>query len=247
MPEPQISRIEGESNNGSRRFSLRQQIVIWLVSWLASLLIRIIGSTLRFTVVPEEEGISDGDRQVPPGIYCFWHRCVIPCAYRFRNLDAAIMISQSFDGELIARTASRMGYLPVRGSSSRGGAGALVSMRQTLEQGHPAAFTADGPRGPIYVAKQGPVALARLTGHKILCFHIAVERAWIVNSWDKMIIPKPFSRAVIYGSRTIQVPAHATSEQMEECHREMQAALDRCRVEAERRITRSHPEGSLPS
>ena len=237
MNQPATTEIQGESQSGSRRFSLRQRILLTLISWTAVLLIRLIGPTLKFEVVAEENVPADGYRYAPAGIYCFWHRCVIPGAWRFRNMQIAIMISRSFDGELISRIAGKLGFRPVRGSSSRGGAGALLAMREELDLGHPAVFTADGPRGPMYVAKPGPVLLAKKTGYKIVGFHIAVERAWILKSWDKMMIPKPFSRAVIYISSPLAVPADATGEQMESLHQEMQRRMERCTAGAEKAFT----------
>lgn len=227
---------QGESKSVSRHFSLRERILLSVISWAAALLIRIIGVTLRYSIVAEEGVLADGHRYAPAGIYCFWHRSVIPAAWRFRNMQIAIMISRSFDGELIARTVERLGFRPVRGSSSRGGAGALLAMREELELGHPAVFTADGPRGPIYVAKPGPIALAKKTGHKITAFYVAVERAWILNSWDKMIIPKPFSRALVYASSPFEVPADATDEQIEELRQRLDRTLEHCRREAEKRV-----------
>ena len=200
------------------------------------MLIRLIGSTLKFELVMEENDLTDGFRHVLPAIYCFWHRCVIAVAYRYRNMEMAIMISRSFDGELIARTARRLGCRPVRGSSSRGGVGALLSMRRELDSGHPAGFTADGPRGPMYVAKAGPVLLAKRTGYRIVGFHVAVERAWVLNSWDKMMIPKPFSRAVVYVSSPLEVPANAPDEQMESLHQQMQMMMERCTAGAEAKL-----------
>jgi lysophospholipid acyltransferase (LPLAT)-like uncharacterized protein len=228
--------IQGESQSGSRRFSLRQRILLTLISWAAVLLIRLIGPTLKIEIVKEENVAADGYRYIPTGIYCFWHRCVIPAAYHFRNMHIAIMISQSFDGEMISRIAAKLGFRPVRGSSSRGGTGALLGMREELEMGHPAVFTADGPRGPMYVAKPGPVLLAKRTGYPIVGFHIALERAWIVKSWDKMMIPKPFSRAVIYGGGPLSVPADATDEQMKTLHQQMQSMMERCVAGAEARL-----------
>ena len=146
------------------------------------------------------------------------------------------MTSRSFDGEYIARIIQKLGFIPVRGSSSRGAVGALLGMRQQLEQGHATVFTIDGPRGPRYVAKPGPVFLAKKTGVSINCFYVAVERAWILNSWDQMIIPKPFSHAAIYGSSPMYVPADATDEQMSSFHQQMQQALERCRLEAEKAV-----------
>ena len=143
------------------------------------------------------------------------------------------MTSRSFDGEYIARIIQKLGFVAVRGSSSRGAVGAVFGMRQQLEQGHGVVFTIDGPRGPRYVAKPGPVLLAKKTGVPISCFYVAVERAWILNSWDQMIIPKPFSRAAIYASSPIHVPADATDEQMSALHQQMQETLERCRMGAE--------------
>jgi hypothetical protein len=245
VDQPEQSELKGE--NGSRPFSLRERILLWLISWSAYLLIRLIGSTLRFIVTREEGCSADGDRYAPPGIYCFWHRAMIPAACRFRDMKVAIMISRSFDGECIARTVQKLGFRAVRGSSSRGAVGAMIGMRQELEQGHLAIFTADGPRGPIYVAKRGPLWLARKTGHKICCFHAAVERAWILSSWDRMMIPKPFSRVSLYGSSPLEVPLDATEEQMESLHQQMQASLDRCREQAESKFAKQSAPGNQRS
>jgi len=237
--QPAPSEVTSGSQNSSRSFSLRERILLILISWITVLLIRLIGPTLRFQAVVEEGSVTDETLYGPPGIYCFWHRCVIPAAYRFRNMGVSIMISRSFDGECIARIVQKLGFRPVRGSSSRGGVGALLAMRRELEMGQLAVFTADGPRGPMYVAKPGPLLLARITGHKIVCFHIAVERAWILNSWDKMIVPKPFSRAVIYVSSALEVPPDATDSEIKSLHQQMQATMERCAAGAEARLKES--------
>src|SRR5262249_44732021 len=150
-----------------------------------------------------------------------------------------IMISRSFDGECIARIVEKLGFQPVRGSSSRGGAGALMGMRQELELGHPAVFTADGPRGPLYVAKPGPVLVAQKTGYKICCFHVAVQRAWILKSWDRMMIPKPFSRASFYITSPLEVAQNAGDEELEVYRQKVQADLDRARQGAEAKLEQS--------
>ena len=94
----------------------------------------------------------------------------------------------------------------------------------------------DGPRGPRYVAKPGPVLLARATGAPMVAFHIAVEKAWTLNTWDKVMIPKPFSRALLRISRQIVVPADANDAGRKRFHAELQAALDRVREFAERDV-----------
>jgi lysophospholipid acyltransferase (LPLAT)-like uncharacterized protein len=152
----------------------------------------------------------------------------------------ALMISRSFDGEYIARIMKRLGYRPVRGSSSRGAVGALMGMRRELVEGYAAVFTIDGPRGPCYVAKPGPVMLAKKSGQPISCFYVAIDRAWILNSWDRMIIPKPFSRACGYFSSPMPVPAGASEEQMAALHQQMQETLERCRLSAEEQLAISN-------
>jgi lysophospholipid acyltransferase (LPLAT)-like uncharacterized protein len=240
MPERNVGSANGNqsgkdqtrSENNSRPFSLRQQLLLSLITWAGYLLIRLIGPTLRFQTAVEEGCLSNG-MSSPLGIYCFWHRCVIPVAYRYRDRKIAVMTSRSFDGEYIARIIKKFGFGAVRGSSSRGAVEALMGMKQELDRGNPVAFTIDGPRGPIYMAKPGPILLAKKTGHGIVCFHIAVERAWVLNSWDRMMIPKPFSRVAGWGSTTLRVPADATEQEITDLHQQMQAMLDRCRERAE--------------
>jgi lysophospholipid acyltransferase (LPLAT)-like uncharacterized protein len=222
-----------ESNERSlRTFSLRERLQLALITWAGYLFIRLIGPTLRFDVELEPAARSDG-LNADTGIWCFWHRSVIPAAWRFRKNRIGVMTSRSFDGEYIARIIGKLGFTAVRGSSSRGAVGALFGMRRELELGHPVAFTIDGPRGPRYVAKPGPVLLAKKTGFPIGCFFLAAERAWILNSWDRMIIPKPFSRVVLYVSSPIHVPEDAGDEQMTALHKQMQLALERCMERAE--------------
>ena len=134
-------------------------------------------------------------------VFAFWHRSLLACAHRFRGLDIAILISPSFDGELIARTVELLGFHAIRGSSSRGGAAGLRNMQLAYAAGHRCAFTADGPRGPVYVAKPrrgatGEHWWARRgdLGRVLPC---AAGAGWELKSWDRFLIPKPFSRVVL--------------------------------------------------
>lgn len=146
------------------------------------------------------------------------------------------MTSRSFDGEYIARIIEEFGFKAVRGSSSRGAVRALLGMHTVIEEGRIAAFTIDGPRGPVYVAKPGPVLLARNTGAPIRCFYVAPREAWVLNSWDRFLIPKPFTSVHVRWSRKIAVPRDASSEDMQRYHAEMQAALERVRLDAEAKV-----------
>jgi lysophospholipid acyltransferase (LPLAT)-like uncharacterized protein len=224
-----------KSETTSRSFSLRKRLQLFLITWAGYLVIRLICPTLRLRIEMEPDVPSDG-RHAEPIIWCFWHRCVIPASYHFRDNQIAVMTSRSFDGEYIARIIGKFGYSAVRGSSSRGAVGALIGMRRELELNHPVAFTIDGPRGPRYVAKPGPVLLAKKTGRPIGCFYVAVEKAWVLNSWDRMVIPKPFSPAVLYATSPIHVAADADDAQMTACHAQMQSGLERCMEKAEKMV-----------
>ena len=156
------------------------------------------------------------------------------------------MVSRSFDGEYIARTIEKLGFVALRGSSSRGGAKALLGLRSQLEQGNLVVFTIDGPRGPKYVAKPGPVLLSRASAVPMAAFYVALSDAWILNTWDALMIPKPFSKALVRLSAKVQVPAEAadsenlqtTDEQMAEFHQQLQAALERVTRFAEENVAR---------
>jgi len=216
---------------GRETFTLRQRFALWFITWSAYLLIRLIGPTLRYTVSYEE---GAAETEFPhPAVFVFWHNAVVAAAWHYRGKGIAVMTSSSFDGEYIARIIAKFGFRPVRGSSTRGGVRALLGMHTEIEQGHSVAFTIDGPRGPVYVAKPGPVLLARNVRLPIIPFYVAVERAWILNSWDRLRIPKPFSRVHIRMGRPIMVPPETGAESAKVFHEQMQAALERVREEAE--------------
>lgn len=215
-----------------RRFSFGQRLALWIVPAVTALILAAIGVTLRFRVIAEEGAVP----ATPPakGIFCFWHRCTLPSGWYFRKFRCSILISRSFDGELIARTLGLLGYGSVRGSSSRGGASSLFAMQRVVEGGSPVVFTADGPRGPIYQTKIGPVKLAQMTGEAIRSFYALPERAWVLKSWDQFLIPKPFSRVAVSWARTMPAPSRdADPATLEAMRIELNDALERARSQAE--------------
>jgi hypothetical protein len=228
-------------NPATPKLRFAQRLAIAIVPPVAALLIRLLGLTLRYQD-RADPGVTPGHLIPGASVFAFWHRSMIACAHRFRNLKIAILISPSFDGELIARTLELLGFLPVRGSSSRGGAIGLRGLQQAYADGHCCAITADGPRGPVYVAKPGTARLANSVGERpsasqpdssqpagawVGCFHNQPERAWQLRSWDRFMIPKPFSRVVFTW------PAHVPAGQVTTAT--VQAALDRAVQMAEQR------------
>jgi lysophospholipid acyltransferase (LPLAT)-like uncharacterized protein len=199
-------------------YTVPQRITLAIVPRLVALLVRVVGMTLRYED-RAEPGVTPGYEIPGPTVFAFWHRSLLACAHRFRGLDIAILISRSFDGELIARTVELLGFTAIRGSSTRGGANGLRNMERAYREGHRCAVTADGPRGPVFVAKPGTAQLAQLVGSSVGTFYVLPLSAWELNSWDRFLIPKPFSRVILTWPK--HVPANEVTETT------VQAALDR--------------------
>jgi lysophospholipid acyltransferase (LPLAT)-like uncharacterized protein len=221
------------TTEASPRFTFGQRLALAIVPRIVWALLWLIGLTWRFEVIAEE-----GATPLPGGvgagaeIFCFWHQCVLPCALYFRRTGATILISRSFDGELITRVLALFSFRAVRGSSSRGAREGLLGLKQVVESGHPAIFTADGPRGPIYRTKMGPIKLAQMTGARIGAFHLEPKRAWQMNSWDRFLVPWPFTRIVVSWARWTHIPADLAEQDFEARREELNAAIERARLNA---------------
>jgi lysophospholipid acyltransferase (LPLAT)-like uncharacterized protein len=210
-----------------------QRFQIGAASYAGYALIGLIGRTLRFESRGDEnlEAIYKAGHRA---IFTFWHNRIFGATWYYRGRGIVVMTSQNFDGEYIARFIKMLGYDAARGSSSRGGMRALVEMARCLRKGTDVGFTIDGPRGPRYEAKMGPVLLARKTGDAIFCFHVSYEKRWVVNgSWDHFQIPKPFSRVLIINAPPLYIDATADEATMRRKHQEMQQLLDKLREEGD--------------
>ncbi|HUB30978.1 MAG TPA: lysophospholipid acyltransferase family protein [Terracidiphilus sp.] len=214
-------------------FSLGQRLMLATVPPMVWALLWLVGRTWRFEVI-SEEGVTPvlEGQKAGAEIYCFWHQCVLPCTFYFRRSGAVILISRSFDGELITRILRLFGFDAVRGSSSRGGREGLLGLARILESGRTAIFTADGPRGPAYQTKMGPIKLAQMTGAPIGAFHLEPERAWTINSWDRFLVPKPFTRICVSWAEWTRVPADLDEGQFEPRREDLNAAIERARLRA---------------
>ena len=206
-------------------YKLKDRLLIRAADLAFYFLIRVIGSTIRY----ETEGWEhfeqiERDGRIP--IYTFWHDRIFAGTYFFRNRGIVVMSSISKDGEYTSRFIKRLGYGSVRGSSTRGGVGALVEMIRLMRAGIPMAFSPDGPRGPRYVAKSGPVMLAKKTGNPLMPFVVECRSYWTIGSWDRMQIPKPFTRAKVIIEEPIYDEADASDEDIEQKLKELQHSLD---------------------
>jgi len=207
-------------------YPLKKRFLIRAADLGFFLLISVIGRTIRWRVDGWENWErATRDGQVP--IYTFWHNRVFLATYFWQKRRIVVMTSQSFDGEYIARFIQRFGYGAARGSTTRGGVGAIVEMVRLMRAGLPTAFTIDGPKGPRYVAKMGAVLLAKKTGQPILPFTITPRRFWeSKKSWDSFQVPLPFTRTRVDIAHPIYVPPDADEKVLELKRDELQTALD---------------------
>ena len=132
-----------------------------------------------------------------PFIVAFWHGELLMQPFLYHKIrpshKIAVMISEHFDGELIARTIERFGFESIRGSSKKGGARVLISAMKRLKDGYDVAITPDGPRGPRHSVAGGIIALSQKMGAKIVPFSYKANKFWQLDSWDRFVIPKPFT------------------------------------------------------
>jgi lysophospholipid acyltransferase (LPLAT)-like uncharacterized protein len=142
-------------------------------------------------------------------IAAFWHQripLVLTYARRFGEFTPLVMISQSRDGDIIAEIGRLLNFRPVRGSSSRGGREALAAIVAELATQRAAVHAVDGPQGPRGIIKSGLIRMAQLSGVPIVPLTISVNRAWILKSWDRCLIPKPFSTVLVHWGELLPVP-----------------------------------------
>ncbi|MGH9799502.1 MAG: lysophospholipid acyltransferase family protein [Blastocatellia bacterium] len=203
------------------QYTFKQRIIIRLIGFLLYWLIRVIGATLKFEVVGLEN-----HTETEPLIYCFWHNRIPTATYFWRRRGIAVMSSQSFDSEYIARFIQRFGYGTAKGSSTRGARAGLIQMIRAVRAGKSAAFTVDGPRGPIYQAKPGALLLAAKANAAILPFSISLDRCWRLKSWDRIEIPKPFARAVVVIGQQIRVEDGNNEVELERFQRALEVVRD---------------------
>lgn len=202
-----------------------KRLLIRAISRSAHWAIGLIGKTVSF----ETEGIEHLEKLQSEGrqpIYALWHDRIFLGTYYLRKRRIVAMVSQSFDGEYIARVIQLQGNGAVRGSSTRGGVKGLVEMIRIAKGGVPMCFIVDGPKGPRYEAKEGAVLLAKKAGIPILPFSVELKDHYEMNSWDKLQVPRPFTKAKVFMAEPIYV---SNADTVEEKRLELQNALESLR------------------
>ncbi len=216
-----------------KQFSLKQKLLLFFAPPVVVALLRLIFLTCRFEVRGREhwERANNGYPNVWMGI---WHETLIVSAYFHRRSGFHSLTSYSFDGELAARFARLLGVESLRGSTSSGGAAALIQLLKAAKKIKLLGFTLDGPRGPRREAKPGIALLSAMTQAPVLPQATAIDRAWRMRSWDNLAIPKPFSRITIaYGEPILPPPGKGSEETREALRSEIERALNALHREIE--------------
>ncbi len=185
--------------------------------------------TLRLRVENVQAVLAHRE-QCGPVILAGWHQRLFGGFFlpRLYGLTVPIMISRSKDGEFIARVVRHSGFLPVRGSSSRGGREALREMVDAIKQHGIAAHVVDGPTGPPRVVKAGLVSMAQRAKAAIWPVYLVYEKCWTFQSWDRFMVPKPFSRVHIrFSEEPVQVSSYLDGPDFEAVRKEIELRMIR--------------------
>lgn len=209
------------------RIRILNRHIVGLLSSLAIFVLRIILFTCRVQYINRKyiDEFLLGNRKV---VITTWHRCAIYFLVKYGFVHPMVLFSSSRDGDLLADFAKKAGVIPARGSSTRGGKEGSEEIVEFLNTGgRVAATVADGPQGPAFRAKPGLVRIAQKSGAHLMPMTWSANRVWMfVKAWDKMIIPKPFSKIVIYASEPYPIPRGAKDEEFDNYVRVMERTLN---------------------
>ena len=225
--------IADSSDVRPRPLSPFRRAQVPIISGAAYAFARITGPTLRYEVLGWQhiERVHSQNRRC---VFSFWHQTIFLAMWWWRHRGVVAMTSANFDGQILGSALKKLGFDVTFGSSSHGGLRGISVLAGRLEQGHDVAFAADGPRGPRYLAKPGPVILARRSRCPIVAFHLFAERAHVFEkAWDLFQLPRPFSRVVLVIGPPIEVPDEIGRDAVERKQADLQLALQRARETAE--------------
>jgi lysophospholipid acyltransferase (LPLAT)-like uncharacterized protein len=215
---------------------LRSPLLIKIAAVLVALLVRLWIGTLKLryrALGPDVHPNRHGQRG--RYLFAFWHEDMLVPAHHYSRREFSILISKHADGELIARACRHLGLTVVRGSTKgRDGVAAIRELVRVAAAGLQLCITPDGPRGPRRVVQPGLIAVAAHTGLPIVVAGFAYSSCWRARSWDRFVLPRPFSTVWLVISEPILVPADAGRARLEEYRCRVQEAMDRVAAEAER-------------
>ena len=202
---------------------MKHKLLSWLIPRVIYAIYLVLKHSIRWEIVGEPYSPES-----KPYLLGFWHARILMMAYPHPNWNGVVMVSEHRDGEYIAKAGKYMGIDAVRGSSTRGGMRAFLTMLRMAKQGKSLGITPDGPKGPAEVVQMGTVQLAKKTGLPLRAVCYASKRYWRVNSWDRFYIPKPFTRGVFIMGEPVYAGEddEATLKAFQKAMDEVQARAD---------------------
>ena len=222
---------------GSRRGKFSESIFLWVAPKLLYWALRLLVRTVRIEI-EGLDAVRERWRRGERVVLTFWHGRQVAVAMALPQIEArpCILVSQHRDGEIATRMLGRWGVATVRGSTTRGAVSGLRGLLRAYRDGHDIALAPDGPRGPCCEAKAGVVHVSKFTGAALVPVGAAADRVWRLGSWDRMVVPKPFSRLLLLVGEPISVPSDIDGEGVEAARLATQAAINRLTDAAEARM-----------
>jgi len=204
----------------------------WLIGWVGRLFIEFLFLFSRVQTIGYE-AVADRVKS-RRFIFAFWHSRILLLCHRHKNLKASIMVSNSADGEIIAQVLQRHGHHTVRGSTRKGGLRALIQQIEDMRtHTRPGVVIPDGPQGPRHKVQRGVILLAQKTGVPIIPLAYSSKRRKVFNSWDRFLLPYPWSKGIIVYGRPIAVKPDADETAIDEGMIQLEAELNRITQQAD--------------
>ncbi len=209
-------------NQSNASWTRGEKFLLTVIPPIVVVIVKLFAFSFRLVKVEGQKRASaEVAKHDGRAVYCTWHQRMFYLCNYLGRLRVTIMMSRSKDGEWVARISKYFGYKNVRGSSrkgdlDKGGGSAREELISRVKKGENAGMFLDGPRGPAREAKMGAIIIARETGAPMIPVLWGCDRAWVFNSWDRYMLPKPFAKIYFKHGEPIYVPPDATREEMEE-------------------------------
>ena len=194
---------------------LRKKLVAWGGAWLAYRTIKLLGRTVRFEVIHPEIPKSFWEKEIP-FILVFWHGRLLMISHSYEGKKVGFLASTHRDGQVVGKALQQFGFHMILGSTTRQGFSAFKNMFRALQNGSDVAVTPDGPKGPLQKAQIGVIELSRITGRPIVPVTFSASKKIVFNSWDRFVLPYPFSRGVFIWGEPIHVDPKGDRTHLEE-------------------------------
>ena len=212
---------------------LKKRIQFHAAAVCGDMLLSMLSATWKVSVKDPEGVLRSIYEKKGACITTFWHRYLLTMLCVFRGYPVCVPVSEHEDGEYVAHVMKRYGLLTVRGSTTRGGQRMVRELVRNIEAGWSCAITPDGPRGPVYSVQPGFILPARRTGAQVYPIGVAVDRRWLFNSWDELVLPKPFARVSIVVGKALNVGQGRDAAQLCES---LRSQMEHCSQNARRRV-----------